>query len=433
MSEDSTIKTDEDILKNFIKYWNDWHKQWYNIPSNKTLNESQKNIKDWKVPEVMMDYSGTINIGTGKEKFRNEEYAVYKAIPEPYWIHKDIISNPVKLLAVFMNINPGPSKFYHLNSNTVVPKTKTNLFTKYKGEENNNEIIPEIDWFKEYKGKKYSEFISSMIDKYNKLNISGNFWHNKNRVIWLNEHPDINKSKLKNIATFELIPWHTNNVNDIKSDWYNYESIIANILQPAIHLSKKVKGPLNNKIISRGKRNKWNDVFNKMNEEILKDTLLEINRIEFAKCLIQRVKSPDYNYNEWSYKNYNDWKEGNRHTKRNYKNPSIYTKRRDYVDDLKKKIENGKINADDEIKNLTSGIEKEIWSPKIDIATFGFDGASSLYYTTIWYNPNKEVYFINFSGPQTMELPKLNDSTSVISKTKKGNIIDFLENIKDWL
>jgi hypothetical protein len=435
MSERCTSDTNENILNEFVEYWDKWHKEWYKKCSKK-IPKPDLQIKGWNVPEKEIDYSGTIDLnrGNGKKKnFSSEKIHVYKAIPEPYWIHKDIIANRIELHAVFMNINPGPSKFYHLNSNTKVPNTGTRLLTKYRGENKNNEINPAIDWFAEYTEsvQTYSKFISSLIDIYGDTVTNenyGKFWHNKNRVDWLKEHPKINKSSLKNIATFELIPWHTNNVSEIKSDWYYNDSIEEDILKPAIHLCKSASDVFQNKIISRGKRDKWNDVFENINKKS-QYRLLKINEIAFVQSRPGNTPNSD-SYKNWKYLNYEQWI-SEPHSDQDYRDPGIG--RRPSIDTLRTLQGSNPSYLSRRMNIAIKNFNESIWHKKTDIAIFGFNGANSLYYTTVWYNREEGVYFINFSGPQTMELPKLNNETRVISKNRNGTIIDFLENIEAWL
>ena len=441
MSKSKKTKTTNKILTDFLDYWDKWHTEWYEKCSIKTPNPNSK-IKDWKVPTASIDYSSTKKYKNGaKLKFIKEPFPVYRAIPEPYWIHKDIIANRIELHAVFMNINPGPSKFYHLNSNTKVPNTRKKLLSKYKGEDKNNEIDPEINWFKKYDTslQTYSKFISSLIDIYGDTVTNenyGEFWHNKNRVDWLKGYSKMNKSTLKNIATFELIPWHTNNVSEIKTDWYNYKSIEDNILNPAIHLSQNTNGLLKNKIISRGKRDKWDEIFNNINQTIIKDkfkdTLVQMNVLEFA--LARPYSHMVKDYKEWKYSDYGKWRNDKEKKEVKSKRPKIFIDNESTIENYRKSIADGKIDdLEKEIESLKSRVNDQIWHQYKDIITCGFNGPSSLYYTTIWHNRNQGVYFINFSGPQTMELPKLNTKTKVISATKKKTIINFLEKIEDWI
>lgn len=258
------------ILKDFREYWDEWHSEW--------KNENSTNILGWKVPDCQISFAATQvkkdksngevdKNGKPKQEFVMYNKEVYKAIPEPYFIHKDILdeSKKVKLSSVFININPGPPKFYHLH-----PKHKDNstIFFTYPVEKKNNSHTPNINWIQHYVNQgSYLEFISKLIDLYtmrkNKPDLD-KFWHNKLRVQWLIK--GLKKSvNLKNIASFEIIPWHTNSVDEIKDDWYNYNRIEHFILNPAVYLCQNITNDIfKNKIISRGKPATWKTVFDKI-------------------------------------------------------------------------------------------------------------------------------------------------------------------------
>ena len=53
-------------------------------------------------------------------------------MPEPYFIHKEIINNTIDLHAVFININPSEPKFYHLNNKGRVHKDFSKIFQMKK-------------------------------------------------------------------------------------------------------------------------------------------------------------------------------------------------------------------------------------------------------------------------------------------------------------
>jgi len=334
MSKKLKEENTENVLSEFVNYWNCWHEEWL-----KLVNPKQKKIKGWIIPKKKIDFAATEKKmngskkkkdGTFKEVLFKKKIEIFRAIPEPHWIHNDLLDNIHPPKAVFININPGPPKFYHLR-----PDNHQDFFKNNKKEKNNNEIKPLINWIQLYEDKgSYSNFISALIVKYSE---STDFWHYKNRVQWLNDYNTNNKATIKDIATFELTPWHTNAVSEIKKEWFHDSAITDYIMKPAICLAKKIDGLLKNRIISRGKRDEW-------------------------------------------------------------------------------------------VKLFSSQKLKKEWKKYEDCITFGGEGPNSVYYTVIFYNKQEKVYFINFSGPQTMKLPKLDKQTKIYYGSNVCNIIELLNN-----
>ena len=182
------------------------------------------------------------------------------AIPEPYWISKEIIHGKRKPRAVFFNINPGPNKFYHLmDSSSYGTDAAFNQDKKWKddsghssGKHNWSKVYCDTSVTSPNNNPIYSEFINKLIDTYSD---EEDFWHCKKRVEWVNEiesNPNDN-CELKDIVNLEFFPFHTNKAKEIKDEWIDMKKHIEFLLKPAIHLSQKVKSrELKNKIISRG-------------------------------------------------------------------------------------------------------------------------------------------------------------------------------------
>jgi hypothetical protein len=287
------------ILKDFREYWDKWHKEWYEIFA-KDENPEKSGIYDWKLPKEKITYHL-------KGKQIPIKLPIYLAIPEPYWISKEIINEDSVPRAVFFNINPGPNKFYHLLDSkfyanevkketdereankkklSTALKTKTKEYKKLERElkelkhgafnqdkiwDHDNDHKRDIhNWSKNYTDKlKYSDFINDLIDTYKN---EKKFWHFQYRLKWVKDFEDslenIHKEKcqLKDIATFEYFPFHTNKADEIELNWINQEAHNNYLLNPAVYLSRKVESEeLKNKIISRGNWNKgWKSYFNEI-------------------------------------------------------------------------------------------------------------------------------------------------------------------------
>ena len=263
-------RSDEDrIMQDFLNSWNKFHETWNKKLSRRNGSPNNKKITVGKfrmlIPTDEINFSAThVNI--------TRPFPIYRALPEPYFIHKEIINNTIDLHAVFININPSEPKFYHLNNKGRVHK---DFFENFPNEKTNGDAksnsFDALDWFEIYNDKiEYSEFISELIDKYESLN---GFWFNKRRRKWCRDSGIIT-CDLKNIASFELYPWHTKESNQLDSSWKNPKIVNSYIIKPAIVLSKRCISPLfRNKIFSRGMRPDWRRYF-----EANKEYWLPLNR-----------------------------------------------------------------------------------------------------------------------------------------------------------
>ncbi|MDC0297374.1 hypothetical protein OAK92_02245 [Crocinitomicaceae bacterium] len=311
MSKSKNAKTSNKILEVFRGYWDKWHEEWC---KQCALVEEPKitKIHGWSLSKEKITYhlKGTkIPI----------KLPIHLAIPEPYWISKKIIEEDIKPRAVFFNINPGPNKFYHLLNpqfytdkvNNETDRRKESIkklikalkTSKSKGEikklekekkklekelkelshpacNQDNDWVCDSDnskgshnWSNVYNNSSsYSEFIDKLIEIYKDEN---KFWHFERRLKWVQEfeaskgNTSKKKCELNELATFEYFPFHTNEASTIKSIWINEEDHNEHLLNPAVHLSRKVQiTELKNKIISRGNWNKsWKHYF----EEIAND------------------------------------------------------------------------------------------------------------------------------------------------------------------
>lgn len=254
-------REENQIMQDFLDSWNKFHKRWDNLSRRKKLpNNNSITVGSFRmeIPITKIKFSATHSKQT-------KQFPIYRALPEPYFIHKDIIDKKIDLHAVFININPSEPKFYHLNNDSRVHKS---LFKRYPNEQKNGKAKTDdfdaLDWFKIYNCKNdYSEFISQLINKYETLN---KFWFNQYRRKWCSDS-GVAQCDLKNIASFELYPWHTKKSNQLNNGWKNHKIVNSYIIKPAIVLSKRCISPLfRNKIFSRGKRDEWREYFTINNE-----------------------------------------------------------------------------------------------------------------------------------------------------------------------
>jgi len=316
MSKKLKEENTENVLSEFVYYWDEWHKKWYEIVITSLPNHIV--IKDnWFLPrkapnmpelkEILqkshIDYKGfklqnlkdEIQKNWGKltsasKKLYYKKYKIvetgyrlknkgiakplpiHMALPEPYWISKKILNGGTPR-AVFFNINPGPNKFYHLIDSSIhKSNAKYNQDEVWEHDANNK--LHTHNWSKVYydplvtkKPKKYSEFINTLIKTYSK---EDKFWHVEKRVKWVNEiKTDLPLCTLEDIANFEYFPFHTNKAKEIDEAWIDKEKHKKYLLDTAIHLCQKVETlELKNKIISRGNWSKgWKSYFEQLSKE----------------------------------------------------------------------------------------------------------------------------------------------------------------------
>jgi len=231
--------TDQEKLKEFVDYWDEWHKEWWGY-FNKKPSSPFCIKKEWSSPFKFDDARSKSPTKIHLTKLKKNYEEIYKFFPEPYWMDTSNISD---IRAVFFNINPGsPENYHHFNNGMV--KRGSCLRT-----EKDDVLI----WEEIYKQKnKYSLVIKELIDNYND---STKFWHIRKRVNWLNEFRGFNKLKLKNIASFDLVPWHTNKSDEIISYIKSkgiHDAIIEYLLKPALMISSFITKGLSNKIICFG-------------------------------------------------------------------------------------------------------------------------------------------------------------------------------------
>lgn len=179
-------------LKQYIDYWNDWHKMWYASASSKS--PLQQPIKNWPIP-----------VGNG-----GNQNAIWRYFPEPYWGNP----NPTALSAVFLNLNPG------------------------QGGDNQDVTISSIDPIATYIAKHhvYGDTIDILV---NNPNYPTTGWFNKKRVNWVNTLTKGNNITIRNIIAGELVPWHTKNINEIKKyTAANLKLIESHCLKPIADISQ---------------------------------------------------------------------------------------------------------------------------------------------------------------------------------------------------
>ena len=93
-------------MKQFIKYWDEFHKEWYD-----DISTNGKPIKS--------DYKGW-SIPSGKGGNKEE---IWRYFPEPYW------GDPTKELdGIFLNINPGGGSDTHQD---ILNQSKSDLYPEY--------------------------------------------------------------------------------------------------------------------------------------------------------------------------------------------------------------------------------------------------------------------------------------------------------------
>jgi hypothetical protein len=199
-------------FQNYIKYWDNWHKEWSTVLL-KSLPSMK--INEWDIPIG--------NLGNPSE---TKEF-----FPEPYWGNPDVS----RLDAVFLNINPGLGGD---DQNITISPVK-NPILKYL--ECNNS---------------YSETIKQLI-------LDNNYpttkWIISKRVNWLNSHllPEVFNidslnTTIENVIAGDLIPWHTKNASAIcKYSLKHAEYIKKYVLEPLSKVCKKAV--IGNVIFAKGK------------------------------------------------------------------------------------------------------------------------------------------------------------------------------------
>ena len=164
------MKNCKQALKDFIGYWDEWHKEWYSYINTKA---SKSKINEWPIPQG--------NGGNGN--------SIANYFPEPYWGNPF----PEKLTAVFLNLNPG------------------------LGGDGQDALSPNIansPLYESYhrNGNVYSKTVSDLIGDTNYVTTD---WFIRRRVNWLNKLieclgriPILPLRTIENILCADLVPWH---------------------------------------------------------------------------------------------------------------------------------------------------------------------------------------------------------------------------------
>jgi hypothetical protein len=181
-------------LKSFIEYWDEWHKEWYALALKLTPSTSPF-IDCWEFPTP-----------------------IWRFFPEPYW------GNPYadKLVAVFLNINPGAG-----------------------GEDQDIFHIPEKDPIKTYtaNSRVYSRTVE-ILSADNDYKTTDYF--RSRRVDWLKKlleclkRPTMPDLSVQNIFCADLIPWHSPTVDSFVTNYIDKHRIciVNKIIDPIAALSQ---------------------------------------------------------------------------------------------------------------------------------------------------------------------------------------------------
>ncbi|MFN5217338.1 MAG: hypothetical protein ACK5CL_01090 [Sphingomonadales bacterium] len=191
-------------LKEYISYWNEWHKEWF-------IHDDNNVIKEWKIPNVFGNNSHKINT--------NDYY------PEPFYIRiKDEVPNEID--AIYISINPGAGGQKQLKS------IKNNdLIKDYETYTKNMSTLLSLDPGPKKFVKHREDRTRELLDKSHKDNL--------------------------NILCADLVPWHTENQMDIQQyilDSNSVKNIIKFVIKPLTRISKNQisNNQLKGKIIIRG-------------------------------------------------------------------------------------------------------------------------------------------------------------------------------------
>jgi hypothetical protein len=197
---------EHDLLLKFIKFWDNWHFEWFSFINNdekRQLNRSltdniSSNSRGKKINESLEEHISLTmvqNIPLIREKFNLDSTEIYSAeiIPEPYWGAIDVNKN---LHAIFMNINPflgngASSKLFY-----EVYKSGYKSYTNHL-KENQTITNPTTRWLKQKRGLWFYNLHNVDIPK-----LKGN-------------KTDYEKLNIDQILSCDIVPWHTPKKNDL--------------------------------------------------------------------------------------------------------------------------------------------------------------------------------------------------------------------------
>ena len=235
-------------MKQFIEYWDDFHKEWYN-DIIKNGKPTKTNYKGW-----------TILTGYGENKHK-----IWRYFPEPYW------GDPTKQLdGIFLNINPGGGED---DFQDIFNQKKSVLYKEY---------INNL-----YYGKTMSAMQQS---KYNNYITNEKFFINKRRN-WL--APIIGKQSEKtNVLMTELVPWHTKKASGLGNFINNnLTKILNDVIVPLDRIAQNIEGAMKGKIIVRGQ-----DLVKIINTDIKNNNILKAKQIDQFIIYNSETKKLNLNY-----------------------------------------------------------------------------------------------------------------------------------------
>lgn len=202
-------------LKEFVEFWDEWHREWYELISDDSIRDINKsltdqilrNVKGKRIFEILdEDISKTMVKGLPliREKFKIDNIDLYSAeiIPEPYW---GKINFTKKLSSIFININPylGPG---------AANKHYEEIFKKehfpYSEHLNSNSSIENLTtlWLKQKRG----------IWLYNLQN---------RQIPKIKGKTDYNEIDISQLLSCDFVPWHTPKKTDL-SRYLKQQSVI---------------------------------------------------------------------------------------------------------------------------------------------------------------------------------------------------------------
>jgi len=206
-------------LQEFIEYWDEWHLTWNDWAKNRSDNlkmSSNENIMGWAIPE-----------SNG-----NQEEAIWRYFPEPYWGDVSNKHESSKLKGLFINLNPG------------MGGSKQDIKSQKRSAE----------YFSE---KKYHEKILDFSK--DTINNATTKWFIKNRARRIHQLTESKLSDMTGVLGFEMIPWHTQKISIIPRDTViqSAEVIFNKILYPASKICQDINSPLKGIVLIRGSIIDW--------------------------------------------------------------------------------------------------------------------------------------------------------------------------------
>jgi hypothetical protein len=203
-------------IKDFIEYWDNWHREWYT--NSLTTPPNLAPIKEWITP---IDKGGN-------------ESPMWQYFPEPYW------GNPYaeELVSVFLNLNPGGGG--DCQDVLSINKPSSILYNTYGT----------------------NKFYSKTIEQLSRnLCYTTTNWFDRKRSNWINKlmngnNNSENKYSVANILCADLIPWHTHTVNSTINKYIenNKKCILYYVIKPITSISQQAT--LKGLVFARGKNTK---------------------------------------------------------------------------------------------------------------------------------------------------------------------------------